>query len=79
MLVEMVNIWSFSNILLSNLLLQSKYKCLVAMKHWIANNVNALQLTKFWKWLWSMQLPEKVICFRWLLMHYALPVGDWLR
>ena len=62
-----------------NLLLESKYKCPAAMKHWTANNVNALQLTKFWKWLWSMQLPKKVICFRWLLMQYALPVGDWLR
>ena len=32
-----------------NLLLQSKYKCPAAMKHWTANNVHALQLTKFWK------------------------------
>ena len=30
-----------------NLLLQSKYKCIVVMKHWTANNVHALQLTIF--------------------------------
>ena len=35
-------------------LLQSMYKCSAAMKHWTTNNVNALQLTKFCKWLWSM-------------------------
>ena len=27
----------------------------------------------------SAELLKKVICFRWLLMHYALLVGDWLR
>ena len=38
-----------------------------------------MQLAKIWKWLWSMQLLKTVICFRWLLIHYALLVGDWLR
>ena len=26
-----------------------------------------------------MQLAKKAICFRWQSIHYALPVGDWLR
>ena len=30
-----------------NLLLESKYKCLAAMKHWFENNVQELQLAKF--------------------------------
>ena len=62
-----------------NLLLDSKYKCHVAMKYWSENNVQELQLAEFWKWLWGMQLPKKVICLHWLLIHYALPIGDWLR
>ena len=49
------------------------------MKHWSEDTVQELQLAKIWKWLWSMQLLKTVICFRWLLIHYALLVGDWLR
>ena len=49
------------------------------MKHWFENNVHELQIANFWKWLWSMKSPEKSKCFHWLLIHYALLVGDWLR
>ena len=49
------------------------------MKHWSEDTVQELQLAKIWKWLWSMQLLKTVICFRWLLIHYALLVDDWLR
>ena len=76
---KQLEFFQYSVKLCRNLLLQLKYKCPVAMKHWSKYNVHELQLVKLWKWLWSMQLPKKVICFRSLLIHCALPVGDWLR
>ena len=63
-----------------NLLLQSKYKCPAAMKHWTANNVNELQLTKFWKlqimWM-NCSCRKKWFVFIgcWCIMLFLLVIG----
>ena len=49
------------------------------MKVWLANGASLMDASKYSKWLWSMQIPRKIVLFRWLLMHYALPVRAWLR
>ena len=36
-------------------------------------------MTTFWKWLWVMQIPKKIILFRWLIVHYAVPVRVWMH
>ena len=33
----------------------------------------------FWKWLWALQIPRKIITFRWLCVNYALPVLEWMH
>ena len=37
-----------------------------------------MDASKYWKWLWSMQIPKNIVLFLRLLMHYALPVRAWL-
>ena len=61
------------------LLLSRKFHPPSAMKVWLANGASLMDASKYWKWLWSMQIPRKIVLFRWLLMHYALPVRAWLR
>ena len=61
-------------------LLLSKKLCPPStMKAWFANGASLMDASKYWKWLWSMLIPKKIVLFRWLLMHYASPVQAWLR
>ena len=41
-------------------------------------NVDPTHMTTFWKWLWAMQIPKKVILFRLLLVHCAVHVSVWI-
>ena len=38
-----------------------------------------LQLKTYWRWIWSFKGPSKLILFRWILMHAALPVVQTLK
>ena len=49
------------------------------MKVWLVNGASLVDAFKYWKWLWSMQIPKKIVLFPWLLICYALPVRSWLR
>ena len=40
-----------------------------AMKVWLANGASLVDASKYWKWLWSMQIPRKIVLFRWLLLR----------
>ena len=46
---------------------------------WLTYNVDSTYMTTFWKWLWAMQIPKKIILFRWLIIHYAVPVRVWMH
>ena len=48
-------------------------------KFWRLGNVTDYWLNAYWKWLWAMQIPKKVVLFRWLLTHYSIPVKSWMR
>ena len=43
-----------------------------------SGNVQDSWLGAYWKWLWAMQIPKKVVLFRWLLVHYGIPVKSWM-
>ena len=45
---------------------------------WLTYNVDPTHMTTFWKWLWAMQIPKKIILFRWLIVHYAVPIRVWM-
>ena len=47
-------------------------------KIWRSGNVTNSWLNAYWKWLWAMQIPKKVVIFRWLLTHYGIPVNSWM-
>ena len=51
----------------------------VAAKIWLNNNISMHLVLAFWKWLWALQIPHKIIAFRWLCVHYALPVFEWMH
>ena len=61
------------------MLLSRKLSPSSATKVWLVNGASLMDASKYWKWLWSMQIPRKIVLFRWLLIHYALPVRAWLR
>ena len=48
-------------------------------KYWEEGNVSSSHMLKFWKQFWSLKCMNKVLHFRWLMIHYALPVGGLLR
>ena len=50
-----------------------------AAKVWLNNNMPMHSILAFWKWLWALQIPRKIITFRWLCVHYALPVLEWMH
>ena len=31
------------------------------------------------EWLWAMQIPKKIILFRWLIVHHVVPVRVWMH
>ena len=48
-------------------------------KYWDEGNVSSSQMMMFWKQFWSIKCMNKILHFRWLMIHYALPVGDLMR
>ena len=47
-------------------------------KIWRSSNVQDPWLGVGWKWLWAMQIPKKVVLFRWLLVHNGIPMKSWM-
>ena len=41
-------------------------------------NVQDSWLGAYWKLLWAMQIPKKIVMFRWLLVHYGIPLKSWM-
>ena len=50
----------------------------IASNFWRFCNVIDSWLNAYWKWLWAMQIPKKVLLFRWLLTHYGIPMKSWM-
>ena len=48
-------------------------------KFWRFGNVPDSWLNACWKWLWAMQIPKKFVSFRWLLIHFGIPVKSWMQ
>ena len=46
---------------------------------WKANNILDDFMCQFWKQFWAQKQAAKVTSFHWLLAHWALPVGAWMR
>ena len=51
---------------------------LTTCKIWRSGNVQDSWLDAYWKWLWAMQIPKKVVLFRWLLVHNGIPMKSWM-
>ena len=60
-------------------LLRGLVVVLATYKFWKYCNVQDSWLGAYWKWLWAMQIPKKVVLFRWLLVHYGIPVKSWMQ
>ena len=76
---KFIQFFQYSVKLGRKLLLSRKLQPPSTMKVWLVNGASLMDASKYWKWLWSMQIPRKIVLFRWLLIHYALPVRAWLR
>ena len=48
-------------------------------KYWEEGNVSSTHMVMFWKQFWSIKCMNKILHFRWLMIHYALPIGHLLR
>ena len=48
-------------------------------KYWDEGNISPSLMLIFWKQFWSIKCMNKILHFRWLMIHYALPVGELLR
>lgn len=42
---------------------------------WLYNHLHQQQVLEDWKWVWKLQVPEKVRYFIWLCLHEALPIN----
>ena len=45
---------------------------------WLSYNVDPTRMITFWKWLWAMQIPKKIILFRRLIVYYVVPLRVWM-
>ena len=46
---------------------------------WRCIGLSPQHLMQFWKCLWSIKMSRKIVCFRWLLVHRAIPVNGWRK
>ena len=46
---------------------------------WRRNGISLQHLKSFWKWLWGIKMSRKIVCFRWWLVHRAIPVHVWKK
>ena len=50
-----------------------------AQKYWESGAISPQYLAAYWKTLWALPCLQRAISFKWLLLHYALPVGFHLK
>ena len=50
-----------------------------AQKYWESGAISPQYLAAYWKKLWALPCLQRAISFKWLLLHYALPVGFHLK
>ena len=50
-----------------------------AQKHWESGAISHQYMGTFWKTLWALPCMRRAISFKWLMIHYALPVGFHLK
>ena len=50
-----------------------------AQKHWESSAISHQYMGTFWKTLWALPCMRRAISFKWLMIHYALPVGFHLK
>ena len=43
------------------------------------NVLSPQNLKQFWKWLLGIKMNRKIVCFRWLSVHKAIPVNGWWK
>ena len=67
--------FTYSVVLGRNFLLNQVELVPAGKKYWEEGNVSYSHMLKFW----SLKCMNKVLHFRWLMIHYALPVGVLLR
>ena len=41
---------------------------------WLSYNVDPTRMTTFWKWLWAMQIPKKIILFKLVIGYCVVPI-----
>ena len=62
-----------------SLLLSRNVTIPTTQKHGTNWSVSTLHLRTYKRWIWSFKGPTKILLFRWLLVHTALPVGHSLK
>ena len=50
-----------------------------ASQFWNHQGITSEFLTKFWGTLWKRKQDMKINVFQWLVIHRALPIGQWLQ
>ena len=48
-------------------------------KNWESSAISHQYMGTFWKTLWALPCMRRAISFKWLMIHYALPVGFHLK
>ena len=71
--------FTYSMALGRNFLLNQVESVPTGKKYWEEGNVSSSHVLKFWKQFWSLKCMNKVLHFRWMMIHYALLVGALLR
>ena len=61
-----------------NFLLNQIESVLAGKTYWEEGNVSSSHMVMFWKQFWSIKCMNKVLYFQWLMIHYALLVGDFV-
>ena len=56
-----------------NFMLKQTESVPTAKKYREEGNVSSTHMVSFWKQFWSIKSMNKILHFRWLMIHYALP------
>mgnify|MGYP000070033072 FL=1 len=62
-----------------NFMLKQAKSVPTAKTYWEEGNASFTHMVRFWKQFWSIKCINKILHFRWLVIHYALSVREFLR
>ena len=71
--------FSYSVAVGRNFMLNQTESIPAGKRYWEEGNVSSSHMRMFWKRFWVTKCMNKILHFRWLMIHYALPVGELLR